>query len=388
MDMWKVKQTVKRLLSYLGLYNRSWWKPPTDKILTNLNVSTAFKFYKVFDSQSVELPQVKVTGCPLIRFMAEPSSQFPAIGMFRVDNARIYCSFGVILDASDNILPHSLWLQDTPSQIRLPLPPRKMALTPLKGVSLSLVSESAEGNYGHFLLDGIGRLAILAKHDMSLIEKVDNVIVSGGEKAWKVRLLSQFGIDKRKIRWLDGNKGFLCDVLWATSFPGAKRTYPNWLPSYFRKTNVGRDSDTASVSKNSRLFFIRKGTGRKLLNESELFSIAKEFGFQKYDPLCSYNSIADFRLADAVIAPHGAGMADVAFREKGAKVLELMPSDHRHCYFFTLASAAELDYTVMIGKSNGERDKNVYGPSPYDFSIDKVVFRRYLEKEFRIQRKK
>ena len=81
-------------------------------------------------------------------------------------------------------------------------------------------------------------------------------------------------------------------------------------------------------------------------------------------------------------------MADVAFMEKGAKVLELMPSDHRHCYFFTLASAAELDYTVMIGKSNGERDKNVYGPSPYDFSIDKVVFRRYLEKEFRIQRKK
>ncbi|GFD77585.1 hypothetical protein KUL118_04470 [Tenacibaculum sp. KUL118] len=385
MDMWKIKQAVKKCLSSVGLYNRSWWTPPKEKILSSLNASTGAKFFEVFESQPVDLPQAKVSGCPPIRFMAEPLTRFPVIGMFRVDNARVYCSFGAILDASDNIIPHTLWLQDTPSQIRLPLPPEKMATTPLKGVSLSLLSESAEGNYGHFLLDGIGRLAILAKHDASLIEKVDNVIVSGSEKPWKVRLLSQFGIDRKKIRWLDGNKGFVCDVLWASSFPGAKRTYPHWLPSYFRESCVGRNVDVATAEKNSRLFFIRKGTGRKLLNESELLSIANEFGFQAYDPLCSENSIEDFRLAEAVIAPHGAGMADIAFMEKGTKVLELMPSDHRHCYFFTLALAAELDYTVMIGKSTGERCEDAFGPSPYDFSIDKVVFRRYLEKEFAMQ---
>jgi len=382
MDVWKLKQTAKRLLSYFGLYNRSWWAPPSDKILSNPVASTTTQFFEVFESKSVELPHATVFGCSSVSFMAEPLSAFPPIGMFKVEKARIYCSFGVIFDSSDNILPHSLWLQDTPDQVRLPVPPSKMVTTPLKGVSLSLASESAEGNYGHFLLDGIGRLAIAVQHDRALVEKVDNVVVSGTEKAWKVRLLSQFGVDKRKIRWLDGNNGFSCDVLWATSFPGAKRTYPNWLPSYFRGTTVGRNLDQATVPKNSRLFFIRKGTSRKLLNETELLAIASEFGFQAYDPLSSVNSIADFRQAEAVIAPHGAGMADIAFMEKKTKVLELMPSDHRHCYFFTLAAAAELDYTVIIGKSRSERGKDALGPSPYDFSVDKAVFQEYLEKEF------
>jgi capsular polysaccharide biosynthesis protein len=144
---------------------------------------------------------------------------------------------------------------------------------------------------------------------------------------------------------------------------------------------LGRRSGSCRV-RGKRLFLSRVSDTRKLSNEGELLRAASEYGFERYFPEQSDDSLSDFFSAEALIAPHGAGLADIAFMQAGAHVLELMPSDHRHCYFFTIGRSAGLDYSVLIGQSHAERPKDSWGPSPFDFEVDQRQFTNYLTSRF------
>jgi hypothetical protein len=72
-------------------------------------------------------------------------------------------------------------------------------------------------------------------------------------------------------------------------------------------------------------------------------------------------------------------LTNIVFCPQGAKVLELLPSDHIHPYYYTLADASGLDYSYLVGQSAGQRPPGAFGPSPFDFSIDPSEFRAALE---------
>lgn len=386
MNKWIIKQTIKNILNKFNLLQRPWWTPPSSSLIVDLHSDFSGSYTEIYPGCVNTLLAPNVLGAPNFTFMAAPIDSFASIGVYQLDNATVCCSFGVVMDANCKIITQTSWNRVSPADIRLPFPPEKLTQHNLIGVTASIATESSDGNYGHFLLDSVGRLAILKKFSPNFANEIDHFIVSGPQKSWKIRLLSNFGVPSEKIVWIDDNSKYRCDILLVTSFPGAKRTYPAWLSDFFRQSNAGKNSLDAPPSHQTkrRLFFVRKGTGRQLKNEQALFELAKRYNFERYVPEESEDSLYDFRQAEAVIAPHGAGLADIAFMEPGSKVIELMPSDHRHCYFFTLAKAASLEYTVIVGKSDGERGNDAWGPSPFDFSINEEHLNIILKSYFPI----
>lgn len=384
---WKQKKFIKNLIRQTpGLKPKPWWTPESEKILTSNSALENIDYTEVYSKREANFPPPFVRGIDTkFNFMAEPIKFFDSIGMYEIRSATSYCSNGVVVTDKGNILSQTLWERDCPYDIKLPVPPHAFSTQNLSGISLSIATESSDGNYGHFLLDAIGRFAIVEKIVPEFREIIDNLIVSGEKKAWKVELLKKFGIREEKIVWANQKSAFNCQKLWVTSFPGARRTYPSWLSDFFQESSVGQQKSANSSRHKSRLFLIRKGTSRQLKNQDELQIIAQEYGFQSYIPEQSNDPISDFRNAEAVIAPHGAGLADIVFMLKGSNVLELMPSDHRHCYFYTLASSAKLKYEIIIGQSDGDRGESPLGPSPFDFQIDKTVFLQYLNDKFLIK---
>jgi hypothetical protein len=382
-NRWALKQGVKKLLSRVNFLRKPWWSPPSSSLLLDTDSDFSGQYSEVYAQRANKLGLPTFIGIDEFSFMSDPVDGFESIGVYKLENATVCCSFGIVMDTNSKIITQTSWNRVNPSDIRLPSHPEKLRTSRLTGVTAVIATESSDGNYGHFLLDSIGRLAVFEEHSPNVLSEIDHLIVSGPEKDWKKRLLLSFGVPLEKIVWIDDNKRYLCDTLLASSFPGAKRTYPFWLCDFFRQSKAGKSNvEKEATGEKRRLFFVRKGPSRKLTNSKALFSLAERYGFEQYFPEDVNDSRSDFRQAEVVIAPHGAGLADISFMSPGSKVLELMPSDHRHCYFFTLAKAASLDYTVIVGKSDGERGDNARGPSPYDFGVNEEHLATYLNSHF------
>jgi hypothetical protein len=239
----------------------------------------------------------------------------------------------------------------------------------LSGTCLSLASDFAD-NYGHFLLDCLTRLELF-KRAKGRLEAVDHVFVPKPPSRSARRTLEAAGIPPHKLVWSDGAGWVRADTVVATSFPGLRRNYPAWLPASLQAW-------FPSTQRSARRVYVPRVGIRKAVNEPELIEIAKGFGFEVYDFQQCPDEPEFFSSVDAVIGAHGAALANLAFCQPGTRVLELIPSDHVHPYFYTLAESAGLDYHCLGGRSLGSRPPGAFGPSPFDFVVDPQEFRAAL----------
>jgi capsular polysaccharide biosynthesis protein len=109
---------------------------------------------------------------------------------------------------------------------------------------------------------------------------------------------------------------------------------------------------TEATEKPLRLFISRRhARTRTVANEEELLPILDRHGFT---PISTENlSLPDqirlFRSAEAVIAPHGAGLTNLIYSPPGTSVLELFSTDTiRRCYW-TLSHELGHPYRFLIG---------------------------------------
>ena len=151
------------------------------------------------------------------------------------------------------------------------------------------------------------------------------------------------------------------------------REFPKWVIDFVRNrflSKVGKVEDNSCkriyVSRADALF-------RRVLNESEIIPILKEYGFTsvKLEKLSVREQIALFRDAEAVVLPHGSGLANLVFCSKRTPVIELLPAqvlDHG----YRLSMAAELDYFFLSALTEDSKiceGTSHSGNIPYDFTV-------------------
>lgn len=101
-----------------------------------------------------------------------------------------------------------------------------------------------------------------------------------------------------------------------------------------------------------RLYISRADAGsRRLLEEDALVQALSVFGFTS---VCLTGMDAEaqwtlFAQAEAVIAPHGAGLSNLMFCAPGTLVIELMPIHHASFVYYTLSQAVGLRYLFLLG---------------------------------------
>ena len=297
---------------------------------------------------------------------------FPPAGVLVMEAGSLFGPEGWIVGTGDYWLPEHSWFGHNPGEARLSLSKRE--LRRFVGTGLTLASNWSFENYGHLLLDSLPRIHLFAKAGFSFAD-VDYIYCPAKNAAKAAAVLQRYGVplDKCILQPLPADVGIQFDRLIAPTFPGIRRNYPDWVPSFLRQA-LPRERGTP----HRRLYITRASGTRKLTNEAALIPRLNEYGFEIYDPSHHPDPWLDFSQAIAVAGPHGAGLTDLAFCPAETPVLELLPSDHVHPYYCSLSQAAGLRYGYLIGQSEHQRSKRAFGPSPYDFVVDEREFARGL----------
>ncbi len=151
------------------------------------------------------------------------------------------------------------------------------------------------------------------------------------------------------------------------------REFPEWVITFLRNKFLPK----AQVAKDKfpkRLFVSRADAlFRRVLNESELFPILENYGFTvvKLEKLSFQEQVSLFRNAEAVVLPHGSGLANLVWCSEGTRVIELLPAqvlDHG----YRLSMAVGLDYfflSALMEDSKICEGTAHSGNIPYDFVV-------------------
>lgn len=324
-------------------------------------------WHRIYPPQAFERRRPVLHGHRPVDFSSTSQGTFPELGVVEIRDARIVGSAGWVLTGERTVLYEQSWTAQALSPLHLPR--QKVLIRHLPGLSATLATEWAGINYAHFLLDSLGRLHLLEQAGFD-IDHLDYLIFPKPPSENARALLDGLKIPEEKILYSDDGIIYEPDILLSPSFPGMPRNYAMWLPDFMKKRFGSQAQKTGR-----RLYLYRSSHyRRRLSNESAILRHLAALGFEIYDPVKEPDTARDFAEASWIISVHAASLAGLAFCSPGTRVLELIPTDHCHPYFYTLADSAELDYGCLAGPSEHQRPAGTKGPSPYDFTIDEGEF--------------
>lgn len=292
--------------------------------------------------------------------LPEVSSEY---GVLEVPGGRIYGTHGWVVTPEGAVLPELSWYGGPSDRIRLPR--RLPEPIRLDGTCLSLVSDWSSSNYAHYLLDGLGRLALFLAAGFSLRD-VDHVYCPTPPAPAAQSYPGRLGLPAEKTIQAAPRRLVRADTVIAPSLPSTALTYPGWLAAFLREQLVPEGVTRGG----RRLYVSRSGYGREAAQERAVENLLREHDFEIYRPSEHDDQPRDFAEAEMVVGPHGAGLANLAFCSPGTRVVEIIPTDNAHPFYYSLALSAGLDYGYLLAPSAVDRPSGSFGPSPYDFQVD------------------
>lgn len=213
-------------------------------------------------------------------------------------------------------------------------PPQK-----LDGVSAVAALPLGDG-YSHWLLEELPRLLALRSTEF------DHVFAHG-EHAYQQLALSMAGVGNRRVirpRY----SHYWSDEVLIPSVPsqtGPDRWVPDELAGFVAPliTPSGRLPERIYVSRGD-------AHRRRVANEDLLWSKLAPLGFARVHlgDLAWPEQIALFQQARVVVAPHGAGLANLVFLQPGARVIELLHRDYANPGYWRWAALRGLEYIPIV----------------------------------------
>ena len=217
-------------------------------------------------------------------------------------------------------------------------PPR-----PLDGPA-AVVAVNRGAGYCHWLLEELPRLLRLPRNAVPQV--IAHAAGEPARAAWAYRGGRETLIEARRGTHLSVRS------LWVPTL-AARAGEPS--PATVRELRefadgLGRGPED-SAGLGPRLYVSRaKASRRHVTNEAELWSALAECGFVHValEDLPWHRQIAAMRAARVIVAPHGAGLANLVFCEPGTRVVELVNRAYFNPVFWRVAALVGLDYRVVF----------------------------------------
>lgn len=180
---------------------------------------------------------------------------------------------------------------------------------------------------------------------------IDQYVFHGKRKAsFQKETLQVLGLHDDQILYSSKNLHLQAKELIIPSFTGGHR--PSWV-GHFLRQELLPNMNLKSSTKKTRIYISRANASkRRIQNEEKVVDYLSQFGFQsvKLETLPIKKQMELFATAEYVVAPHGAGLANLIFCQPGTKVLELFPREKvKRCYW-VVSYLAEVDYYYLLGK--------------------------------------
>lgn len=196
----------------------------------------------------------------------------------------------------------------------------------------------------------------------SKFDQVEIFLVNSCSSKYEIDSLSTLLVNKIA---LINNSWWRCKRIIATSpmtDDAVINPYGCELLKHYFNTDWLRGMEKAPFPKK---LAIARRSGRNIINHGEIYRILEDNGFTKL--YCEDFSFADqveiFKNAEYIVAPHGAGLANIVFCKPATKILEILSPRYLNNCFRKISSYCNLDYRNIIGEGNvcliGDRDANI-----------------------------
>lgn len=188
-----------------------------------------------------------------------------------------------------------------------------------------LLSTSDDNNYYHCLFQIAPKIWTLEKYGYDL-SNIDHFFLELSKFAFQREILSVLNISRDKIIDLGRYKHIEAEQLLLT--PTFEKPVP-WICERIRSLFL--NSSVKKINSPGKIYLSRRSARfRKLLNEKEFIKSISKFDFE---PMCTdgmsiEQQAALFHGAEIVIAPHGAGLANIVFCKQNAVIIELRARSH------------------------------------------------------------
>ena len=142
---------------------------------------------------------------------------------------------------------------------------------------------------------------------------------------------------------------------------------------------LARDAVTGGLAEGPRrrvLVSRRSARGRRLRDEDALAAMLGASGFEpvEMERLSFEEQVTLMSDAEAVVAPHGAGLANMLFCRPGTRVLEIADPAYPNPNFYAMAAGLGLDYGLVAGRGVGPGH-----PLDQDLAVDADALRAAVE---------
>lgn len=226
--------------------------------------------------------------------------------------------------------------------------------------TVALLTHPAAHNYYHWLLEAIARIHLLQKTGI----KIDKYIVNHRSLPFQLKILAACGIPKEKIIQpyeffhLQARKLIVPSYV---NMPNA------WSCKYVRNQLLPHMS--SRKPRGYEQIYIRRKTYRKVINEDEIVGLLEKYGFKcvELESMPLKKQIRLFNSAKIIVAPHGAGLANLVFCKPRTKVIELFTPSFMEPHYWLISRLLKLNYRMIVGN---RENPHHYWSGFDDMSID------------------
>ncbi|HEX4140309.1 MAG TPA: glycosyltransferase family 61 protein [Candidatus Methylacidiphilales bacterium] len=123
-----------------------------------------------------------------------------------------------------------------------------------------------------------------------------------------------------------------------------------WIVPWLRETLLPLGESASGATLPKRIYISRrKASSRGVANDAELTALLDSHGFTevRLEEHSLAGQIALFRQAEAIVAPHGAGLTNLVFSEPGTLVVELIALGYGSDLYARLGQARQLNYHLV-----------------------------------------
>ncbi|WP_310962210.1 glycosyltransferase family 61 protein [Nocardioides terrisoli] len=236
------------------------------------------------------------------------------------------------------------------------------------GTLLSLTTSGTSANYFHFVTDTLPRWGVLEECLPDV--RPDACYVSTGSR-YQRELLGMLGIDTLPVVEPGKHRAVRARRLLVPSLSNPDLMAPSWTQSWLKR----RLPDRGGPDLPRRLYLSRgtKRNTRRLVDEDRHMKVLEHHGFTTIDPgtLSVQEQIDVFAAAEAIVAPHGAALTNLAFANPGLRLLELFaPNYVNPCYWTMADNIPDVRYRYLVGSGRAPRPRSPMNGVLADIRLD------------------
>ena len=229
----------------------------------------------------------------------------------------------------------------------------------------------ADNNNYHWFFDCLSRLYLVLEH----VHEPIKVIMRRDMAAYQLDTLNFVleGYPQAEVVYIGKHEKWRVDEFVLPSF--VANTQSGYLPhemANWLRHKVWQGYVIQPGQRKRRLYISRANAKtRRVLNEQELFPLLYRYGFEvvRAEELTYQQQVQLFYEAEAVMAPHGAGLTNMLFSEQ-SQVLEFHPANLIKTHYFLLCKALGFRYSAVVGTA-GDRLEN--------YTVDEKEVEKWLK---------